>query len=185
MVEQKNKGYENTADIPEGLKATLDGSTLTISGSKGDVVRRFNNPVAKIEVNDKSIRIFASKNSRKEKRIINTFIAHIENMFKGASEGHEYRLKICSGHFPMNVKINNNVFEVKNFLGEKVPRKIQLIPDVDIKMNGNDITITSVYKEKAGQTAGSIEKLCKVKGRDLRVFQDGIYITYKDGKDVK
>jgi large subunit ribosomal protein L6 len=46
---------------------------------------------------------------------------------------------------------------------------------VDIK--GENITLTAIDKEKVGQTAANIERATKVKNRDIRVFQDGIYIV--------
>ena len=75
-------------------------------------------------------------------------------------------------------------FIIKNFLGESVPRKIKIPVGVKVKIAGDQVTVEADTKEAAGQVAASIEKLTVIKGRDLRIFQDGIYITYKDGQQV-
>ena len=81
--------------------------------------------------------------------------------------------------------IDKNEIVIKNFLGEKIPRKTKLIEGVSVNIEGNMIIIKGIDKEKVGQMAGKIELLTKVRGRDKRVFQDGCYITDKNGKLVK
>ena len=108
-----------------------------------------------------------------------------KKILKGVVEGHVYQLKICSSHFPMSAAVNNGEFSVKNFLGEKVPRTIKIKENVDVKVEGDIITVESPDKELAGQTAASIEQLCKITNRDRRIFQDGIYIISKAGKEIK
>jgi large subunit ribosomal protein L6 len=108
-----------------------------------------------------------------------TFVAHLKNMVKGVTQGYTCRMKICSGHFPMNVSITNNELIIKNFLGEKVPRTVKLAKDVQFKIEGAEIIITGIDKEKVGQNAANIEQLCRVTNRDRRIFQDGIYIKGK------
>ena len=73
---------------------------------------------------------------------------------------------------------------IKNFLGEKIPRKSKILMGVDIKIEGDTITVRSQNKELAGQTAANLETATKVKNKDLRVFQDGIYITSKAGREI-
>ena len=111
--------------------------------------------------------------------------AHIKNMIKGVSEGFVYTLKICSSHFPMSVSVSGNKLEVKNYLGEKVPRVLNLVENVKVTINGEEVVVESSDKELAGQTAANIELLTRRSGFDRRVFQDGIYITEKAGKIVK
>ena len=68
--------------------------------------------------------------------------------------------------------------------GEVVPRKVQLLKGAEVKVNGNDITVSSADKEIAGQMSAQIENLCRISKRDIRVFQDGCYITSKSGKAI-
>ena len=79
----------------------------------------------------------------------------------------------------MGVNIENNVLVTKNFLGEKIPRRAKLYPDVKVEINGDIVKIIGVNKESVGQTAANIESSTKIKKRDRRIFQDGIWIIKK------
>ena len=176
----KVEKLEETIEIPEKIEVSVNGSEVSVKGTKGQVVRDFKSPKIKIEKENNVIKIFATKATKREKKLILSFIAHIKNMFKGVENLHRYELKICSGHFPMSVDMKGKELIVKNFLGEKIPRKVSLTDsDISVKVDGNMIFVESIDIEKAGYTATKIEQLTRITDRDSRVFQDGIYITKK------
>ena len=84
----------------------------------------------------------------------------------------------------MNVSLDKekNQLIIKNFNGEKIDRIIKLVPGVEIKVGKEIIEISSPDIELAGQCAANIEKGSKVKGKDRRIYQDGIYIIEKPGR---
>jgi large subunit ribosomal protein L6 len=171
--------------IPQDIKATIaENGFLMISGPKGEVTKSFLHPLIALVSTDDSLEFVAKKNSLVAKKLIKTYVAHVNNLFKGVTQGHEYELKICSGHFPMNVSLKGDVFEIKNFIGEAVPRKLIIKEGSKVTINGDIITVTGINKELVSQTAASIEKLTRRNGFDRRIFQDGIYITKKDGKEL-
>jgi len=45
--------------------------------------------------------------------------------------------------------------------------------------NKTDVVVKGADREKVGQTAANIERACRIKKRDRRVFQDGVYIVSK------
>lgn len=183
---------KNEIIIPDEIEAEISKNKLTLKGKEGENSREFNLGKINLEKKDSSngissggkIILSCEKATKKEKRIINTSIAHIKNMIKGIQKKFEYSLKICSSHFPMTVKIEGENVVVKNFLGEKVDRKIKLPKNVEIKLNGDIIKIISIDKELAGQGAANLERVTKIKKRDRRIFQDGIYIIDKSGKEI-
>ena len=180
----KVKILSEEAEIPEGVSVEIKGSLVSVKGPKGENKRRLANPKVKIEKKDNSIIVSAAKASKREKRDVGTFTAHIKNMMKGVKEPFIYKLKICSGHFPMSVTSTKDELTVKNFLGETIPRKIKLRKGVEVKVEGDRITIESIDKEIAGQTAADIEQLTRITNRDRRIFQDGIWMTEKSGKET-
>ena len=171
-------------ELQEGVKANLDGKTLVVSGPKGEVQRTFDHPKVNLSVEPDAVILHCSKGTKREKMLICSFEAHIKNMVCGVCEPHEYKLKICSGHFPMNVSVSGNELVVKNFLGESVPRKVKVVRDVQVKVNGDEILVLSSDKELAGQMASRIENACRITNRDCRIFQDGCYITQKAEKKI-
>ena len=180
----KVEKLEKSVEITEGTEVKVDGLTITVKGKKGEVVRAIRNPKIFAEIKDNQVFLSATKATKKEKKEIFTYISHIKNMIKGSNEGHVYELKICSGHFPMNVSIQGKELVVKNFIGEKFPRRLKIQEGVIVKIEGEKITVEHTSKEIAGQSAANIEQLTRRPNFDSRIFQDGIYITVKDGKQI-
>jgi len=169
-------------EIPEGLEINIEGNELTVKGNEGEQKKKFN--IAKIvfEKKDNKIIVGSKKARKTEKKMINTITAHIKNMIKGVQEKFEYNLKVVFNHFPITVELKENEATVKNFLGEKIPRKVKILEGAEVKIEKDLITINSTDKEIAGQTAANFEKATRITGRDRRVFQDGIFIINKAGK---
>ncbi len=172
-------------EMPEGVTVQTEGTTLKVKGPKGELERKFRSPKFKFFVEGNLLKITANNATKREKTMGGTLKAHIKNMIKGVTEGHIYKLKICSGHFPMNVSVNGNKFVVKNFLGEKVPRTFTIQEGAKVKIEDTLVTVEGIDKEIAGQVAADIEQLCRITNRDIRIFQDGIYILEKSGKSVQ
>lgn len=181
----KKEQIQEIVEIPTGMEVKLENNILALKSAKGEASKKLASEKIKVELEGNKVKLIAKRNSKKEKKFLGSFKAHIKNLIVGLTEPYIYKLKICSGHFPMNVSVANNELVVKNFLGEKVPRKLKLKNGVSVNVEGSEITIKSPNKEFAGQTAADIEKLAKRENYDTRIFQDGIYIIMKEGKEVK
>lgn len=180
----KNK-IEDEIELEGGTTANIEDALLTLNGPEGETKKDFNNPLIQLKQEGNKIKLTSKRFTKREKKLLGTFKAHILNMIKGVNKGHIYKLKICSSHFPMNVSINNDELTVKNFFGEKSPRILKIKNGVSTKIEGEEIIIRSTNKEWAGQTAADIEQLTRITNKDRRIFQDGIFIIEKDGKKIE
>jgi large subunit ribosomal protein L6 len=105
-------------------------------------------------------------------------------MILGVQEKFEYELKAVFSHFPMTIESKGNDILIKNFLGEKTPRKTQIPKGVEIEIDGNLIKIRSTDKELVGRAAAKLEAATNIRNRDKRIFQDGIFMTKKQGVEI-
>ena len=157
-------------EIPRDVEVKLEGAILNVKGPEGENSKEFNFGRLDVKVKDKKIILNHKKATKREKKIMNTSVAHIKNLIKGVKEKFEYKLKICFGHFPFTVKIENGVATVKNFLGEKIERKVKMPENIEISVDKEIITIKSIDKETAGQAAANLEAVTKIRGRDKKNF---------------
>lgn len=176
---------EYAVAIPEKVEVKIDNGLVSVKGPKGEIKRKFIFKKIDIKIEEKNIVFTVLKPTKREKAGIYSTEAHLKNMFKGALESSIYKLKICSGHFPMKVSLKGNALEVKNYMGETVPRTLTIKSGVNVEVKEPEITVTSPDKELAAQTAASIEQITRRANFDRRIFQDGIYIVVKDGIEVK
>ena len=188
MAKEKTKnkqGIIKHVELPDGVSASINDMVLIIKGRKGESKKAMKQHNVEIKIEGNKIVLETKKETKKDKKIIGSLVAHVKNMIRGSMEKHIYTLKICSGHFPMNVSAANSKLIIKNFLGEKVPRVLQLKEGTDVKVEGELIHVESANKEIAGQVSADIEQLTRRPGYDTRIFQDGIYLINKDGKELK
>ena len=183
--EAKKQHLRAEVSLPEGVTASVAGNTLAVKGPKGESKRELRQKNVSVKIDGNKIIFETKKSTKRDKKMVYSLVAHAKNMARGVTEAHSYTLKICAGHFPMTITVADSKLSVKNFLGEKVPRVLDLKEGVAVKVEGQLIHVTSSNKEIAGQVAADIEQLTRRPGFDTRVFQDGVYIIIKDGKELK
>ncbi len=168
--------------MPEDVSAEMDHLELTVDGPEGSVTRRLWYPDVDVSVEDGSVVVESDESDAKTRSTIGTFESHVENMFHGVTEGWEYQMEVFYSHFPMDVAVENGDVVIENFLGEKAPRRTPVHGDTDVQIDGEEITLSGPDIEAVGQTAADIEQLTRVNDKDVRVFQDGVYITEKPNR---
>ncbi len=169
--------------LPEGASASIAGDVITVSKDGQSLSREFRHHKVEVRAVNGDLEVFVNLPRRSDKALAGTWAAHLRNMVLGIDEGFEYRLKAVFSHFPMSLKVDGKQMIINNLFGEKVPRvaKLPWSPsEVEVRVeNKTDVVVRGADREKVGQTAANIERACRIKKRDRRVFQDGIYIVSK------
>jgi large subunit ribosomal protein L6 len=168
-----------TIDLPDSVQVKVEGRVVTVNGPKGTLTRSYSEAPVSITQEGKKIKVQASWPRKKEAAIVGTVSSHIQNMIIGVTKGFVYKLKIVFSHFPISVKVKENLVSIENFTGERSPRFVKITGDVKVTVKEDDILVQGLSLEDVSQTAGNIEQATKVKSKDPRVFLDGIFIYEK------
>ncbi len=166
--------------VPEGISISYQNEILSITKGSKQVSKHLANPSVKIEVNGKEVTFIPQDSKRLTKAVVNSFMAHVQNLIQGLEKGYTYKLAIVHSHFPMNVKVKSDLVEIANYLGEKNPRLARIVgKETKVEIKGKEIIVNGNNLEEVSQTAANMEKATRDTKKDQRVFQDGIYITKK------
>lgn len=156
-------------DIPDGLNARVEGHTVIIKGPAGEVRKAFGKE-ASVKVSGNKAEVTAP-----DKKMTNTVEAILECMILGAKTGYKTNMKLIYAHFPITIEVKGKDITVKNFLGEKQARKTHVVGSTKVEAKGQSVTISGPDKEAVGQTIANLRTAMRIKDKDPRVFQDGIY----------
>jgi large subunit ribosomal protein L6 len=165
-----------TIQVPEDVNVSLQGKVVSVKGKQGTLTRDFSFAPIEIEAEGKNVRVSAKWPRKKEAALVGTIYSHINNMITGVTKGYSYKLKIVYSHFPISVKIQGKSVLIENFTGERRARNIKILGEVKVKIETDDITVSGINLEHVSQTAANIEQSTRVRGKDPRVFLDGLYV---------
>jgi large subunit ribosomal protein L6 len=174
-----------TLKFPDGINVELKGNHLTLKGPKGSITREFKNYRIRITQEGNKIIVEGTPKNKQTDKLVETIVSHIGNMSEGVMCGYKYQLKVIYSHFPMSIQVDKEAVSIKNFLGEKYPRKSPIHGTTKVDVKGQDITVSGINKEDVGQTASNLERKTKVKDKDIRRYQDGIYLVELGNIDDK
>jgi large subunit ribosomal protein L6 len=166
-------------ELPGEVTASVDHLDLTVEGPNGSVTRTLWYPDVTVSVEDGTVSIESPEDDAQTAATVGTFESHVRNMVHGVTEGWVYEMTVFYNHFPMQVNVEGEDVVIENFLGERAPRRTTIRGDTEVEVDGEEITLRGPDKEAVGQTAADIEQLTRVTDKDVRVFQDGVYITQK------
>jgi large subunit ribosomal protein L6 len=172
--------FKEELDIPKGVKVNLEeDQKIRVKGPNGDITKDFSHARG-IKVSIENNKIIFSTNFPKGQTLalIKTVVSIINNLIKGVQNNYTYILKVCYSHFPCQVepKPEKKEIHVVNFLGERAPRITKVEENVKVEVKGDDVMLIGPDKETLGQTAANLKKCCKIRKKDPRVFQDGVYL---------
>ena len=164
-------------EVPQGITVEIKGREVKATMGDKAVKKSFSRKEIDMAVGGGKVTVRAKKQGRKANAIVNAVAAQIGNMVKGLQYGYRYRMEIVYSHFPINVAVKEKIVEVSNLAGEKRPKKITIVEGAKVQAKGKEIIITGADKCAVGQTCANIEQATTIRGRDRRIFQDGIYLV--------
>ncbi|KAJ8519362.1 hypothetical protein ONZ45_g3658 [Pleurotus djamor] len=174
-------------EIPSDVTVTVKSRIITVTGPRGTLtknVRHVNMDIKLIKGKTNKVSLAVWQGGRKHVACLRTIKSLITNMITGVTKGFLYKMRAVYAHFPINCIIQDSgkAVEIRNFLGEKAVRHVNMLDGVVISesknqkdeliLEGNDI-------DNVSQSAASIQGICRVRNKDIRKFLDGIYVSDK------
>lgn len=115
--------------------------------------------------------------SRKNVAALRTVRTIMNNLITGVTKGFKYKMRYVYAHFPINVNVDKNgetglyEVEIRNFIGEKVVRKVVMRPGVDVEISKSmkdELVLMGNSVEDVSQSAADIQQICRVRNKDIR-----------------
>lgn len=172
-------GIKEEVVLPEGFSARVQNNTVHLAFGGKEGFKQFKVQGIRLEAAANKVIVSAARDNKESRAIVNTVKAILENLAAGLQREFVYRLAIVYSHFPMNASIKEGCVEVSNFLGRKKPVRAKIVQGAKVEVKGKEIIVSGWNREAVGQTAANLEQLTKIKNKDRRIFQDGIYIVSK------
>jgi large subunit ribosomal protein L6 len=176
--------FDDEIEIPEGVSIKIDNNNqITVEGPNGGPITKNLSHIRGLNIflEDNKLKFVSHFPKNNTLALAKTVMNLINNLIIGVQTNYKYFCKICYSHFPFTaeVKPDKNQIHVINFLGERAPRKARYLPHVKVDLDGDDIILNGPDKESLGQVAANLKRVCRIRKKDPRVFQDGIYLYKK------
>ncbi|KAI0845586.1 60S ribosomal protein L9 [Daldinia vernicosa] len=178
-----------TLEIPEGVKVTIKSRNVTVEGPRGKLSKDLSHIAVNFSRPKKNvIGIEIHHGSRKDVATLRTVRTLINNLVIGVTKGFKYKMRYVYAHFPINVNVEKNSetgnfeVEIRNFIGEKLVRRVVMQPGVDVEISTaqkDELLLLGNSLEDVSQSAADIQQICRVRNKDIRKFLDGMYVSEK------
>ena len=169
--------------FPSGVEVSIDGASITVKGSKGELSREL--PGGVTAAIDESTLTVARPDDSKESRAYHGLSRSlIQNMIVGVSEGFTKELQIQGVGYRATAK-GSNALELA--LGYSHPVNIEAPDGIEFEVpQQTQILVKGIDKQLVGQVAADIRKWRKpepYKGKGIRYA--GERVIRKAGKAAK
>ncbi len=167
--------------IPAGVKVEVAGTTVTVTGPKGELSYTAPSCIA-IQVEDNSVVVSRTDNSRHSAAMFGTVRSTINNMVIGVEKGYKKELLIDGVGYKAALKGKEVVLSLgySHDINYSIPEGIQVAVD-----GGTKVVIEGIDKQLVGQVAACIRDFSPVepyKGKGVRYSDE--QIRRKEGKAV-
>ncbi len=168
--------------VPSGVDVKIDGTTVTVKGSKGELTRTFQ-PTMIIKQEGDEIVVSPADEERQTNAYWGLTRSLLHNMVVGVSEGFEKKLELVGVGYRAALKGR----DLEMQLGFSHPVLVKAPEGITFEVpSQNEINVLGASKEQVGQVAADIRKWRKpepYKGKGIRYV--GEYVRRKAGKAGK
>ncbi len=165
--------------VTSGVKVEFKDHTLHVEGPKGKLSQKVSDRI-NIEVKDNQVLVNRIQDTKLDRSMHGLYRALASNMIKGVSEGYLKELEIIGVGYKAQVQGN----KLNMSLGFSHPVVFSFPEGIKIEVpKANQILVRGIDKEKVGEVAAEIRKLCPpepYKGTGIRY--KGEYVKKKIGK---
>ncbi|KAI1839432.1 hypothetical protein JX266_014357, partial [Neoarthrinium moseri] len=162
---------EETLEVPEGVSVQIKARKVTVTGPRGKLTKDLSHLAVNFSHPKKNvIGIEIHHGARKNVAALRTVRTLINNLIVGVTKGFKYKMRYVYAHFPINVNIDKNSetdqyeVEIRNFIGEKLVRRVVMRHGVDVKVSSaqkDELILEGNSLEDVSQSAADIQQICK------------------------
>lgn len=168
--------------VPSNVTVTIDGSTVTAKGPKGELSRTFL-PLVQVSQEGDTITCSITEETREANAQWGLVRSLVNNMVEGVSAGFSKKLELVGVGYRAALKGKNLEMQ----LGYSHPVLVECPEGITFECpQPTEIIVSGPSKEQVGQVAADIRKWRKpepYKGKGIRY--EGEYIRRKLGKAAK
>ena len=170
---------KNPITLPAGVEVKVDGSTVSVKGSKGFLSMRMNNLV-QLEQSDSTINMKWDQNNKKATAQAGTARANIANMVTGVTNGFEKKLTLVGVGYRAQVKGKT----LSLSLGFSHPIEYTMPEGIVIEApSQTDLVVKGIDKQLVGAVSANIRAYRPpepYKGKGVKYADE--HIVRKDAK---
>ena len=168
--------------VPAGVEVKVDGSLVTVKGTKGELTHTVASPIEVI-LEDSTISVTRPNDERLSRSLHGLTRTLIFNMIEGVTKGYEKKLEIVGTGYRVQAKGSDLEFA----LGFSHPVNITAPEGITFTVEGpTKFSVSGINKQQVGEVAANIRKLRKpdpYKGKGIRYA--GEVVRRKVGKAGK
>ena len=168
--------------VPAGVEVTIDGTTVTVKGPKGELTRTFQSCMT-IAQEGAELIVTRPDDSRESKSFHGLTRTLLANMVEGVSKGYSKKLQMVGVGYRAAMKGK----DIELSLGYSHPVYITAPENITFEVpTQTEIVVSGPNKEQVGQVAADIRKWRKpepYKGKGIRY--EGEHVRRKVGKAGK
>merc|ERR1712032_664161 len=140
---------------------------VEVSGKHGTLKRDFKHLPIELYLANSGHEVRAKMYFAKSKQLsmLRSVCSHINNLFDGVQKKYEYKMRLVYAHFPINANIVNGgkTVELRNFLGEKLVRTVQMLEGVTVEKSPqvkDELIVKGANIELTSRSAALIRQSC-------------------------